>query len=444
MISLPIMVQQGITNFVSMLDNVMVGRVGTDQMSGVAIVNQLLFVMYLCVFGGLAGIGIFTSQFDGKGDEEGVRYSFRVSLYVSLLITAAGFIILFLFKDPLISLYLHEDGGTGNIAATFGYAREYIMIIFLEFLPFAVAQAYANVLKSTGETLAPMKASLIAVAVNLIGNYVLIYGKFGAPRMGVAGAAAATVAARFVEMAFIVIHAHRNELKYPFMRGVYRSLYVPAGLIKNCIIKGTPLLLNEGMWAGGMAVILRNYSERGLSVVAAFNISQIITNIFGVVFISTGIAIGIIVGQELGKGNFGTVQGDAGRLLWFSVILSSTTAVFLFAISGLFPKLYNTSDDIRAIATGLIRIAAVCTPIQAYLNAAYFTIRAGGRTLLTLFFDSVFIWMIMIPLSFILVRYTDMDIITVYLTVSLTELIKCFVGRFMLRKGIWIRNITEY
>lgn len=442
--ALPIMIQQGITNFVSMLDNVMVGRIGTDQMSGVAIVNQLLFVIYLCVFGGLAGIGIFTSQFQGKGDEEGVKYTFRASVYTALIITTAGFIILLVLRDPLISIYLHEDSGIGNAAATFRYANEYLMIIFFEFIPFALSQAYSSVLKSTGETVAPMKASLVAVAVNLIGNYILIYGKFGAPEMGVAGAALATLASRFVEFAIIAVHAHRRTDKYTFMRGVYKSFYVPAGLIKNCIVKGIPLVINEGMWAGGLAALMRNYSERGLSVVAAFNISQIITNIFGVVFVSMGIAIGILIGMELGKGKMDTVGRDAVRLVWFSVILSIGTAVILFLISAVFPKVYNTSDDIRLLASRLIRVAAICMPIQSYINAVYFIIRSGGKTLLTLFFDSVFIWVVMVPVSFLLVRFTGLNIITIYFIVCFIEIIKCFAGAYLLHKGIWINDITEY
>ena len=197
-IALPIMLQNGVTNFVNMLDNIMVGRVGTDPMTGVAIVNQLLFVFMLCLFGGLSGIGIFTAQYYGKGDHDGVRYTFRLQFLLAVLLTVAGILILKFNDRALISLYLHEDGGIGEAAATMSHARAYMNVMFFGLFPFAIAQVYASTLRGCGETIVPMRASMIAVAVNLIGNYVLIYGKFGAPALGVVGAAAATAMAAAV------------------------------------------------------------------------------------------------------------------------------------------------------------------------------------------------------------------------------------------------------
>ena len=194
MIALPIMLQNGITNFVNMLDNIMVGRVGTDPMTGVSIVNSLLFVWNLCVFGGLSGIGIFTAQYCGKGDDEGVRRTFRLQIILSVLLVLAGFLIFAFYGSDLIGLYLHEDGGGGSVEATMHAALGYLTVMCIGFLPFAITQAYDTTIRSHGETVAPMVASFLAVAVNLVGNYILIFGKFGVPALGVLGAAAATVA----------------------------------------------------------------------------------------------------------------------------------------------------------------------------------------------------------------------------------------------------------
>ena len=224
MIALPIMLQTGITNLVNMLDNIMVGRIGTDPMTGVSIVNSLLFVWNLCVFGGLSGIGIFTAQYCGKGDHEGTRRTFRLQLVLSALLVAAGLILFFARGEFLISLYLHEDGGGGSVAETMKSALLYLRIMCVGFLPFAVTQAYSTTIRSHGETVAPMFASAIAVAVNLIGNYILIFGKCGAPALGVAGAALATVIARYVEFFYIVIWTHRSFARLPFITGVFRSM----------------------------------------------------------------------------------------------------------------------------------------------------------------------------------------------------------------------------
>lgn len=444
-IAIPIMLQNGVTNFVNMLDNIMVGRVGTDPMTGVAIVNQLLFVFMLCLFGGLSGIGIFTAQYYGKGDHDGVRYTFRLQFLLAVLLTVAGILILKFNDRALISLYLHEDGGIGEAAATMSHARAYMNVMFFGLFPFAIAQVYASTLRGCGETIVPMRASMIAVTVNLIGNYVLIYGKFGAPALGVVGAAAATAISRAVEVGYLAVHAHTHTEKYPFMRAVYRSFYVPGRLVKNCVIKGTPLLVNEALWAGGEAVLTQIYSQRGLSVISAFNISNTISGVFNVAFIAMGNATGIIIGQELGA--FGRTDGkrvkrDAWKLTLYSVILCVFSGLLLFLLAGYFPRIYNTSDEIRLLAAGFIRASAFFMPMYAFENAAYFTIRSGGNTMITFFFDSCFTWLASIPLAFVLVRFTGLPILTLFVCVRLLELVKCGIGAMLMQKGIWINDIT--
>lgn len=445
MIALPIMLQNGITNFVNMLDNIMVGRVGTDPMTGVSIVNSLLFVWNLCVFGGLSGIGIFTAQYCGKRNHEGVRRTFRLELILSVILVIAGILVFLAGGRGLISLYLHEDSGGGSAAATLANAESYLKVMLLGFLPFALTQAYGTTVRSHGETVAPMAASFLAVAVNLVGNYVLIYGKFGAPALGVTGAAAATVISRFVEMVFMVVWTHTHAERVPFIRGAYRSFYVPRELTFSCIKRGFPLLLNETLWSGGMAVLTQCYSVRGLSVVSAFNISQTISNLFNVAFIAMGSSTAIIMGQklgELGESHADELKAEAWKLAFLSVSLCVVSGLALFLIAGLFPRIYNTSDEIRSLAAGLIRIAAVFMPVYAFENACYFIIRSGGKTFITFLFDSCFCWVASIPLAYALAHFTKIPILTMYTLVQAVEFIKVGIGATLVGKGIWIRDIT--
>ena len=444
-IALPIMLQNGVTNFVNMLDNIMVGRIGTDPMTGVSIVNQLLFVWMLCIFGGLSGIGIFTAQYYGKGDEDGVRYTFRLQILLAGLLTVLGVLVLKFFDQDLIRLYLHADSGGGDPAATMANALRYLTIMFLGLLPFSLAQVYGTVLRSTGETVTPMRASLLAVAVNLVGNYILIYGKFGAPALGVAGAAIATVISRFVEVIFLIVKVHGNTWKFGFIRGAFATLFVPSRLIRECTIKGLPLLINEFLWSAGLARTGQLHSIRGLSVVSAFTISSTISNVFNVAFIAMGSASGIIIGQELGafgKTDPARIKRDAWRLTLYAILLCVFTGFLFFIIAGIFPRFYNTSDEIRHLATVFMRISAVFMPMYAFQNAVYFTIRSGGRTMITFLFDSFFSWVVLIPLTSALVHFTDLGIVQIFIIAQLTELIKCAIGAFIMQKGIWIRDIT--
>ena len=442
MIAIPIMIQNGITNFVGMLDNIMVGQVGTNQMSGVAIVNQLLFVYNLCIFGGISGAGIFAAQFYGKGDHKGVRECFRFKLIIVAVLTLLGILTFVVAGPSLIQLYLHEDGSGTSSAQTLLYAKQYMTVMLFDMLPFAISQAYAGTLRETDETVLPMKAGIAAVLVNLVFNYILIYGKFGAPALGVVGAAIATVMSRFVEMGIIVIWTHTHKEKNRFIEDAYKHFEIPAELMKRMTIKGLPLLANETLWAAGQAVMMQNYSIRGLTVIAAMNISSTISNVFNIVFIAMGSAIAILIGQELGAEKTGVME-DAYKMTFFAVICCMISGALMLCVAPFFPDIYNTDHEVRSLATSFIMISACCMPMYAFENATYFTLRSGGKTFITFLFDSCFVWVFSIPLAFVLVHYTDMPITFLFLCCQMIELIKCLIGYALVKKGIWINNITN-
>lgn len=442
---LPIMIQNGITNFVSLLDNIMVGRVGTEQMSGVAIVNQLLFVFNLGAFGVISGAGIFGAQFFGCGKHDGVRHTFRFKLIAVFIVTLCACLLFYFAGENLISLYLHEEETTDPAAlrAALHYGRQYLLVMLIGIPPFAVSQCYTSTLRECGETILPMKASMAAVGVNMCFNAVLIFGLLGFPRLGVVGAAIATVLARYVEMVIVVLYTHKHADIYPFIKGAYESLHIPGSLVSKILIKGTPLMANELLWAMGMAVMTQCYSMRGLDVVAGLNISSTISNLFSVVYISMGNAVAIIIGQLLGAGKMEEAKETDTRLIVFSVLTCMVVGLALFVLAPFFPMIYNTTDKVRGLAAGFIRIVAIYIPVNAFLNTCYFTIRAGGRTVITFLFDSVFIWVVSIPCAYFLSRYTDMPIVPLYLCCQLLDLIKCVIGFIMVKNGMWISNLVE-
>ncbi len=279
LIVVPVIIQNGITNFVSLLDNIMVGQVGTEQMSGVAIVNQFMTVFNICIFGGVSSAGIFTAQYYGQGSQEGVRNTFRFKFIVCILLTAAATALFLAAGDRLIMLYLHEGAQSGDIAKTLEYGKEYLAVIIFGIVPYAVSQTYASTLRETGETLLPMKAGIFAVLVNLLGNYLLIFGKFGFPALGAVGAAIATDIARIVECVILVCWTYGHRKEHPFIEGAYRTMKIPRDLTANIIKKGIPIMLNEIAWSTGQAFLMQCYSVRGLSVVAALNISSTVSNL---------------------------------------------------------------------------------------------------------------------------------------------------------------------
>ncbi len=439
----PILIQNLITNFVNLLDNIMVGQVGTEPMSGVAIVGQLTFVFALCIFGGLAGVGIFTAQFYGKGDDEGVRHTFRAKLFVAFCADAL-FLLIFLWKgEALIRLFLHEGQEALDLEATLAYGMDYLRVMLLQLLPFALCQIYASTLRETGETLLPMKAGIAAVFVNLILNYIFIFGKLGFPAMGVVGAAVATVIARLVECSIVIVWTHRSG-RCRFLDGAYRSMYVPAQLVRRIVRLGTPLLINELLWSAGMTVLNQCYSLRGLEVISALNISTTISNLFMCAFFAMGNAISILIGQLLGAGETERAVDEDRKLIAFALTLSVFIGSVMACVAPLIPQIYNTTSAVKALACSLLYVSAAAMPMNAYTNACYFTLRSGGKTIVTFIFDSAFLWCVAVPTAFVLSRFTALPILPLYIAVYALDLIKCVIGTCLLRRRKWVNNIVSF
>lgn len=440
-VAVPIMIQSGITNFVSLLDNVMVGQVGSDPMSGVSIVNGLVFVFHLCIFGGCSGAGIFTAQYHGSGDRDGVRYTFRYKMLLCTLLSLLGIGVFLLWGKGLIGLYLQGEGDALQAEEILQYGWSYLLVMLFGLVPFAVTNAYASTLRETGQTVVPMVGGIVAVVVNLVLNYVLIFGHFGAPALGVQGAAAATVISRYVELGVVAGWCHWS--RSVFAVGAYRGFRVPVALVGRITAKGFPLLMNEFLWASGMAVMNQCYSTCSLDVVPAMNISSTLYNLASVAFLAMGNTVGILMGQMLGSGEpEERLREENRKLIALSVASGLVFGGLMVLVSGAFPLLYDTTQTVRKLAGNLICISAIMIPFNAYTNGAYFTLRSGGQTVVTFLFDSCFVWSICVPVAFVLSRFTGMGILVLYAICQGTELLKCLVGGCMIRRGAWIRNLT--
>lgn len=442
-VMIPILVQNVITNFVSLLDNVMVGQVGTEPMSGVAIVNQLIFVFNLCIFGGLAGAGIFTAQFYGKADNEGVRNTVRMKFYIAIATLGLFVAVFILFGEQLINLFLHEGNEGLDLAAALNHGKAYMKVMLIQMLPFAVMQVYASTLRETGETMLPMKAGIIAVAVNLVFNYILIFGKLGAPALGVEGAAIATVLARFTECFIIIGWTHRHREKNPFVDGLYSSMKIPGNLVREIIKLGTPLMLNELLWSSGMTVLNQCYSIRGLEVVSAMNICNTVADLFFCAFLSMGSTVSIMIGQLLGAGELERAVDEDKKLIAFAVALCAGVGVVMAVLAPLIPEIYNTTGTVKELAKQLLLVNAAMMPVNAFTNSCYFTLRSGGKTIITFVFDCMFVWVLSIPVAFILSRFTSMSILPMFIIVEALNLIKCAIGFWLVKERKWVKNLVH-
>ena len=437
-LALPMLLQNLVSTFVSLLDNLMVGRIGTESMSGVSIVNQILFVYNLSIFGGTGGAGIFGAQFYGRGDREGVRHTLRFNLILCLVFTALAVVFFFVFPDRLIGAFLHEGGTGGDLALTLAEGKTYLRVMIFGLPAFAFTNAYVSILRVTGDNKLPMRASLTAIGVNLVFNYLLIYGKLGFPRLGVEGAAIATVLSRYVETALILRGVHRKPDS--FAKGTYRHFSLPGSLVKDILRRGMPLLVNEALWSLGQTMLTQCYSYRGLEAVAALNINSTVLNLFNTVLITLGNVVGVIIGNLLGAEEFDRAKSYCPKLMFLGVASCTAVGALLILAAPIAPRAYNTTAPVMALASRLMCVCGAVLPLNAVTNICYWTLRAGGRTYITMLFDSAFSWVVSVPLAFVLMHYTPLPLLTAYLIVTAADIIKAVIGIVLLRKGIWIHS----
>ena len=439
---IPIIVQQFISSFVSLLDNVMVGRLGTEAISAASIANTVLNVFMLAIFGGLSGISIYGAQFFGKGDMEGMRNAFRLKFVFCVICSLLGIAIYLAFGEAFIASFLQGSSDGGDLALAQREGVAYLRIMLWGIAPFAFVQSYASTLRESGETVVPMVAGVCAILTNLFLNWVLIFGHLGAPALGVQGAAIATVISRYVELLIVLIYAHRHTVKYPFLRGAYAGLRIPGILIRRVLPTAAPLLINEILWSLGMTLINQLYSSRGLNAVAALNITGTAWNLFCVIMFAMGSAVSIMVGQLLGAGKMEEAREVDRKLIFLTEVIHVIIGTAMVLAAPYIPLLYNVGTDVQDLTRQMLTIAGLSLPLHSFAHVCYFTIRSGGKTMITFLFDAVYTWAVTVLLAFLLTRFTALTIIQIYFCVQFIDIIKLFIGLMMLRSDFWAQNVV--
>ena len=443
-VAVPVILQMSITNLVSLLDNVMVGRLGTESMSGVSIVNQFVFIFNLVIFGALSGAGIFTSQYYGKGDEDGVRHTFRLKLIFTSII-ALGCALLFLTCDDwLINTFLHEEGTEGDLTLALSEAKSYMLYTVIGLLPYALTQCYASTLRETRQTVVPMISGFIAVGVNFLFNLVLIFGLFGFPALGVVGAALATVLSRFVELGVLAAWTHSHPERAGFIRGALRSLRVPLPLLRRVLVKAMPIMLNELVWSGAMTLRNQCYSTRGLEVLAAVSIATTVINVLNVIHLSMASSIGIIAGMQLGAGEIDKAKDTARKMTALGCLCALAVGGFMAALSGVFPLIYDVGDKARDVAAYMMTVSGAYMVFYAYNVCSYYAIRSGGRVLGVMAMDSGFMIAVAAPITAAFAYFTGINVFLLYAIGQGTEILKTVASAIMVRKFNWaLRMVRE-
>ncbi len=442
-ITMPVVLQGSISCIVNMLDNIMLGQVGTEQMTGVAISNQLLsiYIMLLCAV--FSASSIFATQFYGNGDTDGIRHVFRFNILSTLVFFTAFTVFLLLCGDSVLMLFLNSDGNSAeSVALTFESAKTYLIIALASFFPYSVSQIFCSILNACGKTVATMLSSAIAMVSNFIFNYILIFGKIGFPAMGVKGAALATLCSRILELSFLVIYTLVTRKENRFIIGAFKSLYFPFGLFKKLLPKGLSLMASVGIWSIGNTFVNQCFSTRGIDALAAYNISQTFNSVFTFAANSFGTSIFIMLGHLIGAGKREQVRDHCRKHIALAEALSLVFGALFFICAQYIPFLYNTSDEVHHIATALMRVLALTYFIDCFSHVAGFALRAGGD-MKKVFFPNILHLTLNIPAVFVLSRVTDLSIVWLLGVFQLLNIIKGIFNYCFLKSDKWIHKVIE-
>mgnify|MGYP003308338755 CR=1 FL=1 len=439
-VAIPIIIQNGISNFVNLLDNIMVGQVGTIPMSGVAIVNQLLFVFNLCVFGAASGAGIFTAQFCGSRDHEGIRHTFRFKIMVGLLLAALGIGIFLTAGTPLIQLYLTGEGSPEDVAQTLHYGLRYLHIMLIGLVPFALSNAYSGTLRETGQTVVPMAAGICAVLVNLAFNYILIFGKFGAPAMGVEGAAWATVIAQAVSFLIAAFYLSKSRFVFDFR---LRSFRIVKDKMKMMIKLGIPssvqsIIVNISFLV--MSAVVNTIggvvASAAVGIVGKFNSFAILPAV------AMSNSVSAYAAQNIGAG----FHDRARKCLNVGIAIALSISAVILAAVQLFPEtiigFFDSNADTIRDGVAYIRtfsIEYLFIPILFCINGL---IMGAGHTFFTLISGALSSLLLRIPVAIIFGSVLGWGLPGVGLAGPAATLFSVLFAGWFLLSGRWLKDKT--
>lgn len=432
-ISLPVMMAAFVTFLVTFIDNIMVGTISNEAVSGVYAANEVTFVFELAGFGILEGAGIFLQQFNGIKDDEHIKQCFRYKIVFALAFLLIAIPLVFLIGKYIIEIYCHKDS---NYNLILNEGLDYLNLIIISYIPYMIGQIYCTSLREIGETKYAMFASFSAIITNIVFNslFIIVF------RWGVKGAALATIISRIVEMIFLIAISHIKKTSFAYK--VYKNFKIEKELFKQINKKTFILFFNEVCWALGMILQSLAYSQRD-GVLSAISIVTTVNNIIQILINGLSIGVGVLIGSSLGRKEFDKAKDEAKKLNQIGFYSAIFFGIILLILSPFIPLLYDKVDLAQKnLATELIVIVSVFLFARTLCASIYYILKAGGNILITVFYDTGLMILLYIPISWSLALFSDINVKYIYLILVIIDLIKACVGLLIIKKYNWTKNLT--
>lgn len=433
-LALPIALQNLILSSLNLVDTIIIGGLGEYAIAGVGIANQYFFLLNLVLFGVVSGSSIFTAQYYGDNDIPNIKRILGISILTSGTAAFIFFIVGFFFNSQIMSIF-----STDKVVISIG--SEYLRIIVFSYVITAITFSYSFTLRSIGQVKIPMIISVIALAINTILNYLLVYGYFGMPKLGTNGSAIATLIARTIEMILMITVVYSQKLI--IAAKVREMLDLSIDFVKNFFKITAPVILNESMWSLGVSMYAIVYARMGTEVIASTNISATIERITWVIFMGLGNACAVMIGNKIGEGNKDEAYLLAKRFIVLCPILAILAGLIVFFTSGWTLSVYKVSPTVYNYSHNILMVFSIFLIAKVINYVSVIGIfRSGGDTKFSLILDTAGVWLIGVPLAFLGGLVLKLPIHFVYVLVYLEEVVKLMfcIPRVISKK--WINNLT--
>jgi putative MATE family efflux protein len=440
-IALPVMLQQLIMGLVSLIDNFMVAGLGDISMAAVNVANQINFI-YIVIINTVCGAGgIYLAQFRGANDTEGIKHAYRFKVIFALAASALYWTLCWAMPEKLIAMMTMGNAAQESIIAI---GSGYLRLTAFTLVPIGLSSAIGTSFREIGLPTIPLYISAAATLVNTAGNWLLIYGNLGAPRLEVSGAAVATVIARLLEMGLFLVYVRRRET--PFFVGFFNIFRINKRLIRDILSKSGMMFLSEASWVSSETIMTALYNSRGgAEVVAGMAAGWTIANIFFLIFGGIWTATTVVIGGTLGAGKLEEARRRAEWIKSGSVAAGGVIALTgAAAATLLIPLVFsNLTPSARSISLGLIYVILIYLPLWSLLNAQFAISRAGGDTAMGMYADVSVNTLLFVPGAFVLAFCTSFEPVVMFSLLKLSDIPKYLIARYFLKKERWVKNLTK-
>lgn len=438
-IALPVAFQNMLTFGVSLVDTIMVGALGETELSAVTIANQPFFLFALLIFGLTSGAGTLVSQYWGKSDQDTISKVVCIVVRLAVVVGLVVMLLVLFFPEQVMRIYTTEE-------AVIPYGVRYLRIVGYSYVLFAVANAYTSCARNVERVKIAVTVYSVSFVVNVFFNYIFIFGKFGAPALGVAGAAVGTLLARVSEVAIVLVYALKIETRIK-LRWKY-LLRTDKLLAKDFARISMPVVVNEIMWSLGTSAQVAIIGRMSIVALASISVVNSITQMMSVFMMGAASATLVIIGKSIGAKEYGEARRTAPKLMWMNVLIAAVSAAVLILLRPAFINLYSITDamsmETKAIINTTLLVSAVIFIFHAVnMSCIVGIFRGGGDTIFALWVDVIGVWGISIPLGALGGLVLGLSIPMTFLLLRSDEIVKAVVCLVRLRGEKWMRNVTR-